>query len=180
MVIHVCRVRSLVKKMILLQATACIFQHLYISDSFGIVCFGASFWIYLLFVLIHPSRAFFHLMCMFWHFVCILEKKRSGSFSVFLHGCFLLHLVSFCDHFCIIILTARMATIPPPHQVLQRVCFSGYDETYFAHTQGEWAFDSPRPHNCTSRYFGQMQSDADPCDPRWSVLRSYLSHVLCT
>lgn len=134
MVIHVCRVRSLVKKMILLQATACIFQHLYISDSFGIVCFGASFWIYLLFVLIHPSRAFFHLMCMFWHFVCILEKKRSGSFSVFLHGCFLLHLVSFCDHFCIIILTARMATIPPPHQVLQRVCFSGYDETYFAHT----------------------------------------------
>lgn len=50
---------------------------------------------------------------------------------------YLLHLVSFCDLFCIIILSARMATIPPPRQVLQRVCFSGYDETYFAHKVSE-------------------------------------------
>ena len=141
-VIHVCRVRSLVKKMILLQATACIFQHLYLSDSFGIVCFGASFWIYLLFVLIHPSRAFFSSYVHVLAFCLHTWKKDKQIFfclSAWLH--------IFCILFLFVIFFVSSFWPPGWQPYLLRAKFSKESVSQVTmrlilHTKGEWAIVS--------------------------------------
>lgn len=81
---------------------------MYLSDSFGSVCFTVYGIFLNLFALCSRTsfaRLFFHLMCIFWHFVCILDKKDERSLfclSAWLHiFCILfLFVIFFVSSFC--------------------------------------------------------------------------------